>query len=131
MIDKCESVFFLNTPNSIVVSESIESTEYTYSPWIYSEIEFTKIIRRKDLHEYRENIVKESVLIHSATRMDEKKRLTIRYVAPLDHLVDLNVDNLAEWKKYCKGENSAQKNMDTLYSLMGFNNENGEYYGMD
>lgn len=42
MIDKTECLFFINTPNSIIASE-IE--EKTLSPWIYAEIETSKMIR--------------------------------------------------------------------------------------
>ena len=43
MIDKCECLIFLNTPNSI----SRENTmEITYSPWIYHEIGVSKVIKR-------------------------------------------------------------------------------------
>ena len=37
MIDKCESVFFLNSENSISIAEEI-SKERTASPWIYNEL---------------------------------------------------------------------------------------------
>lgn len=49
MIDKCESIFFVNTPNLIVVSENIKAAKYTLSPWIYSELEMTRMIRHKKL----------------------------------------------------------------------------------
>lgn len=43
MIDKCECLIFLNTPNSI----SRENTmEITYSPWIYHEIGVSKVIKK-------------------------------------------------------------------------------------
>lgn len=45
MIDKCECLFFINTPKS-VTTKSIVANK-TESPWIYSEIATTKTIRRK------------------------------------------------------------------------------------
>jgi hypothetical protein len=45
MIDKCECLFFLNTPNSV---KSYVETDKTESPWIYSEIATTKIIEKKE-----------------------------------------------------------------------------------
>ncbi len=46
MIDQCECIFFLNTPNSISCKGCIEK-EGTESPWIYSEIEATRLLRIK------------------------------------------------------------------------------------
>src|SRR5690554_2728388 len=51
MIDKVECLFFLNTPDSISFEKGVKST--TLSPWIYSEIETSKMINRKTLSEYR------------------------------------------------------------------------------
>jgi hypothetical protein len=45
MIDKCECVLFINTPNAISVQEGIDKTK---SPWIYFEIAMTKLIRKKE-----------------------------------------------------------------------------------
>src|SRR5574344_1710135 len=44
MIDKTECLFFLNTPNSISLSDIGTKT---LSPWIYSEIGISQIIERK------------------------------------------------------------------------------------
>lgn len=43
MIDKCECLIFLNTPNSISRKDTME---ITYSPWIYHEIGVSKLIKR-------------------------------------------------------------------------------------
>ena len=43
MIDKCESVFFLNSENSISIAEEI-SKERTASPWIYNELSLADMI---------------------------------------------------------------------------------------
>lgn len=52
MIDKVEAVFVVNTPNSISGYEEVYK-DSTFSPWIYSEIVCTQIVRNKDLLEYR------------------------------------------------------------------------------
>lgn len=46
MIDNTECLFFLNTPNSITPNTIINQTE---SPWIYSEIAMSRLIRKKNL----------------------------------------------------------------------------------
>ncbi|EJG2202765.1 hypothetical protein ACOJ84_001345 [Morganella morganii] len=45
MIDQCECIIFLNTPNSISCKGCIES-DGTESPWIYAEIEATRLLRK-------------------------------------------------------------------------------------
>lgn len=116
MIDKCESVFFVNTPNSIIVSENIVAANYTLSPWIYSEIEMTRMIRHKKLSEYRdiEKIMNESV-IHFAER---NETLKIRYDIPLDHLVELTDSDLVKWQAYGR-KNVCAIPMDKLYEIKG------------
>lgn len=114
MIDKCESVFFVNTPNSVSVSEGIVNADYTLSPWIYSEIETTRMIRHKKLSEYRdiESMVNESIT-HFAERTDS---LSIRYDIPLDHLVALTDTDLVEWQKRGR-KNVCAIPMDKLYEI--------------
>ena len=43
MIDRCECLIFLNTPNSISRKNTME---ITYSPWIYHEIGVSKVIKK-------------------------------------------------------------------------------------
>lgn len=45
MIDKCECLFFLSTPNSFNTEKEIKNT--TFSPWIYSELSMANVIRKK------------------------------------------------------------------------------------
>ena len=50
MIDSCECIIFLNTPNSVKPREVIDKL---VSPWIYSEIGVTKLITKKSINEHR------------------------------------------------------------------------------
>lgn len=112
MIDNTECLFFLNTPNSITPDTIINQTE---SPWIYSEIAMSRLIRKKELKEYRVMEYNESLKTFSK---DEK--LKIQYDLPTDHLVDINVDDLNEWEeKYEKqdSENLRVHALDKLYEL--------------
>ncbi len=86
MIDKTECLFFLNTPNSIIASE-IE--EKTLSPWIYSEIETSRMIRitlpeRTKLGTFSKG--------GSVENLNES--LKIKYPFNSGHLTELNADNL-------------------------------------
>lgn len=116
MIDKCESVFFINTPNSVSVSKGIIKANYTLSPWIYSEIEMTRMIRHKKLSEYRNisEIVTES-LTHFA---ESQENLRIRYDISLDHLVELTNNDLIMWQALGR-KNVCDIPMDKLYAIKG------------
>lgn len=111
MIDKCESVFFVNTPNSITVSKSIKAADYTFSPWLYAEIEMTRLIRRKKLLEYRQ------VLVHDS-KYALTENLRIRYDVSLEHLENLDDNDLITWWKKGK-KNICEKPMDMLYEIKG------------
>lgn len=45
MIDNCECIIFLNTENSISIANTVE--QKTNSPWIYDELQTTRLIRIK------------------------------------------------------------------------------------
>ena len=112
MIDNTECLFFLNTPNSITPDTIINKTE---SPWIYSEISISQLIRKKELQEYRIMECNESLKTFS-----EDEKLKIQYDLPTDHLVDINIDDLNEWdEKYEKqySENLRVHALDKLYEL--------------
>ncbi len=112
MIDNTECLFFLNTPNSITPDTIINKTE---SPWIYSEISISQLIRKKELQEYRIMEQNESLKTFSK---DEKFK--IQYDLPTDHLVDINADDLNEWERRYKkqySENLRVHALDKLYKL--------------
>ncbi len=92
MIDKTECIFFLNTPNSITTSEVISKTK---SPWIYSEIATTKMIRKKPLSSYRIRRVTKSF----STGGSLKKSLDVEYEVNTDHLIPISNIHFINWKR--------------------------------
>ncbi|EXE88615.1 hypothetical protein J591_1491 [Acinetobacter baumannii 532279] len=46
VIYNCEAFIFLGTDNSIPINEVFENKKYLSSPWIYSELQFAKLVRR-------------------------------------------------------------------------------------
>ncbi len=116
MIDKCECIFFLNTPNSISSNSVINKTE---SPWIYSELTTSRLIRKKPLTEYRMPVLTE--MYSEGTEI--KKGLDFEYKVDINHLASLNIDDLARWvddwkftgNKY--SPNHKEHVLDRLYSL--------------
>lgn len=108
MIDNTECLFFLNTPSSISIDAPIDGT--TPSPWIYSEIAMSRLIRKKSKGEHR------GLLFESEQDLFADR--PIRYTLPMDHLTKLNSDDLLMWKKYCKAASHHHlKALDCLYQL--------------
>lgn len=93
MIEKCESLFLINTPNSIETSDILKET---YSPWIYSEILTSKLIEKKipprHIHIGLERRVE---TFSKAENLNES--LKIKYKLDLDHLVDLSEEEIINW----------------------------------
>lgn len=82
MIDSTECLVFLNTPNSISSSD-VGDHNLTSSPWIYSELMITKIVRRKLQYE---EMKKSAHFEHFA--------LKIEYPAEMENLVALTVSDI-------------------------------------
>lgn len=111
MIDNTECLFFLNTPNSITPDTIINQTE---SPWIYSEIAMSKLIRKKELKEYRD-----VALMESPRAFAEGGTLKVRYDLSIDHLTDIRANHLKKWMNVWKigSQNSKYLALDKLYEL--------------
>lgn len=123
MIDKVEAVIVLNTENSIKVCNDTQMEE-TYSPWIYTEIVCTQIVRKKPLLAYRNY----HQLAHSTDRrlfLESTRDIlhfSISYNISLKHLVALSEGNLRTW--WSKYNSTLQGGdceypLDILYELMG------------
>lgn len=106
MIDRTECLFFLNTPNSLLIDNVIAGSA-TASPWIYSELTFSRLCRKRKLSEYRRQ------LAHGSWH--ECAQLNVKYDVSLSHLVDLNDSDLLQI-----GMKSSKKRpldaLDDLYS---------------
>lgn len=120
MIDKVECIILLNTDNSVsVFDEQNKKMNTTYSPWIYSEIVCTQIVRKKLLLYYREY----NELFHaqeSATLEYELSDLKVSYNISLQHLTNLDEKDLTTW--YLRYKNNEFRefdkySLDALYSF--------------
>lgn len=89
MIDNTECLFFLNTPNSITPDPNSNQTE---SPWIYSEIAATRLIRERSREEHRLKRMVESFSEGGSPT------LRIRQDIPVDHLTDIDNGILSNWE---------------------------------
>jgi len=92
MIDKCECLFFLNTPNAV---KSYGDTDKTESPWIYSEIATTKIIEKKEPQRLKEL---DEQFSNFEGGGEIKKAMLMTNEIDLSHLTAINLQNLETWK---------------------------------
>jgi hypothetical protein len=92
MIDKSESIFFINTPNSLISSEI---TAHTYSPWIYSELSTSKIIRKITP---KRHLISENRTFSTKEELENlNESLKIKYRVDLREYVELSETEIIEW----------------------------------
>jgi hypothetical protein len=109
MIDKCECLFLINTPNSIQTSDILNET---YSPWIYSEILTSKLIDKKEPLRHSLGALEERAdTIRKAEMFSEK--LIIKHRLDLDHLVELSEMDVTRWGRF--QSYSPEHALDKLY----------------
>lgn len=102
MIDKSEATFLVNTDNSILKYKNIYDNA-TYSPWIYSEIICTEIVRKKKISEYRDRPFVLEYMEHKNNV--EQDGFSAAYDVSLDHLKDIYYEDLLKWKKdFCNSK---------------------------
>lgn len=115
-VDKTEAVFVVNTKNSIDKYEDVYDTA-TFSPWIYSEIVCTQIVRNKELSKYRP---KEIIKYFTESYTEVNSAYQSAYKVSLDHLVSIDTMNLEHWQ--VKWGNIVDKNtrfaLDELYKIV-------------
>ena len=89
MMDKCECLFFVNTPRSFTPKKEMQEGR-TLSPWIFFEIGTSKVIRRiirRPSNFLFNNLSEES--------MDES--LDVEYPLDLNHLSEIDITTLQHW----------------------------------
>jgi hypothetical protein len=105
MMNSCEVIFFLESKNSI--SDKTPNKSVTTSPWIFSELNFTRTLQK------RKNI---SPICESFG--SSEKSLKIELTAHLDNLKKLQTSDLKKWIEYSKKRNcnnDPEKCLDILY----------------
>lgn len=99
MIDKTEAVIFLNTENSIQITDG-NGMSRTYSPWLYTEIVCSQIIRKKPLIVYRDyGLIHKSMYESAEIRMNIETAIDISYSVSLQHLINIGHSELSKWRK--------------------------------
>jgi hypothetical protein len=108
MMDRCECLMFLNTPNSVSAAKSTQAggiASSTYSPWIYGEISLSTLLRRRPPDEHRP--------AQRAMR-EIRKEPSFRYDLPLQQLRAIGVEDLRRWATEFEGGTRAAA-LDWLY----------------
>src|SRR4051812_12201660 len=97
MIDKCECIIFVNTPQAFKPADYLQQEGQTESPWIYSEIAMTRMLRQRSAEEHRRKYLFDSV---SASTEDQREsmELTVSYPIGTYHLTKLSVEDLKRWE---------------------------------
>lgn len=93
MLDNTECIFLLNTDNSISTSSLIDNTE---SPWLYSEITLTKLLRIR-VPKRKLNLIQKGKEGMKMLIEAEKKEMGFEYEVDLKHLVELDQSKLDLW----------------------------------
>jgi hypothetical protein len=104
MIDNCECIFFLDTPNSVTAKGVIDRTQ---SPWIYSEINISRLIKRKFSRHQRK--LQEFMLKSS---VEASKR--IEYELDKSHFIELTEEDFSKWLDQ---KNERIHSLDILYKI--------------
>lgn len=102
MINNCECVIFVNTPNSVRPNDVVDKV---VSPWLYSEIAMTKLIKNKNVKEHR------TLKLYEC--FTEK---AIQYNLDTDHLTQITSGTLNKWYKHYSAD-EIEYPLDTLYKI--------------
>lgn len=120
MINQSECLFFLNTPKSTSISEEIKNT--TNSPWIFAELNISKVINKitperllRFKRTYSDTLTKAEDLNES-----ENIKFQVSYELELSHLETISEDFFVEWleQNYFLNPETA---LDDLYKYFPIN----------
>lgn len=114
MMDRCECIMFVNTANSFTPSDYLMSQGETESPWIYSEIAMTRMLRQKSPSEHR---IKADSVNASLEHLKEAKELRVSYPLDMLHLTPLSLNDLKKWETQ-ESRKRYSESLDTLYEMM-------------
>lgn len=107
MIDRCECLIFINTPNSLNISD-LTSNEKTSSPWIYSELLMADTFPARSLKDYRRE-----ELFHYA--LGE----AMEYRAKIDSFIDLNPQDFVKARETVLLNDVPEEILNQLYTQKG------------
>jgi hypothetical protein len=95
-IYKTECLFFYNTSESIVPRDIFSSTDQTLSPWIFSEIEMTKLVKIREPIEHRQ--MRKSIA-ESSQEFFSGEYMKMEYDVDLSNLIPLDEKFMSTWAR--------------------------------
>ncbi len=110
MMDKCDCIIFVNTPNSIDPSE-IEQSPATFSPWIFHELSMMQYLKIR-----RPQIQLEHFSHHKIASKDQAP-LKIRLPAKIDELPILEYKHLLSAHEMIESTYVADENIKRIYVM--------------
>ena len=106
MMDKCECLFFLNTPNFVEPKSVISNEAYTHSPLLFHEISTFEYIRKK---RNKCTILKYVADGSTNFSLNEAEIPRIVHTLKMENLVSLMYDDLKEWHEKSKGKEDTRR----------------------
>jgi hypothetical protein len=93
MIYNSEVLFFYNTPNSITPNDVINTEDKTLSPWIYTEIAMSTLLKQRTPEEHR--LIKSMV----ESRDSHFSRIEVEYNIDISALPIIDANFFNQWKR--------------------------------
>ena len=115
MLDRCECLFFLSTPNSFNKEQEIKNT--TFSPWIYSELSMANAIEKRIPVRYDE--INKALREQSTVEFSQEDSLPDFKIAMKPNtcnLISCDCQRLRNWLSKCSFSKSLE-NLDALYKM--------------
>ena len=106
VMEQSEIVIFLNTDNSIPKVDSTILESYTQSPWIYEEIIFASLLRKRHWSTHR------SIPMYEFA----ERKLQIEYRVPLSGMKEISIETIVDWKKKYDTQLNIEKHYGDLFS---------------
>lgn len=119
MIDRTECLIFYNTPQSICLKDElnkVDKAEKTLSPWIYSELSATRVLRCQKPDRLKR--LRESFERRDSSKFNDSTLPHIEYdvSASINNMIKLDDNVLMKWE----GKHTTVEHpLDTLYKLVG------------
>lgn len=114
MIDRCECIIFINTEHAFKPADYFTDLGATESPWIFSEIAMTRMLRERSLEEHRGRSATASST--ALENLEESSGPKFSYELDLFHLTPLKICDLEKWKT--ENATRGDASLNSLYTLM-------------
>ncbi|WP_369928399.1 hypothetical protein [Xanthomonas sp. NCPPB 2632] len=114
-IDRSECIIFLNTPQSIKASDAeADGKAKTGSPWIYHELNTSRLIRRQE--PTRKRLVRKGYVMEHYAFDEASAPVPLELPAPVAHLARIDGEDVFNWRRTVKQKDATA--LDALYWMV-------------